>query len=79
MRDEIDGAQVHYPAEGALRLLRHRPAGNAEGTRLVAENADMVALAPYASRLPFETWILPKRHQSSFEDAWRHEYTALGG
>ena len=37
----------------------------------------MVALAPYAPRFPFETWILPRRHQSRFEDAPRHEYAAL--
>ena len=46
--------------------------------RVIAENADMVAVAPYAPRFPFETWILPKRHQSRFEDAPRHEYASLG-
>ena len=37
----------------------------------------MVAVAPYAPRFPFETWILPRRHQSLFEDAPRHEYASL--
>ncbi len=37
------------------------------GTRVVAENKDFVTLAPYAPRFPFETWILPKRHESAFE------------
>ena len=46
-------------------------------TRVIAENADMVAVAPYAPRFPFETWILPKRHQALFEDAPRHEYASL--
>jgi UDPglucose--hexose-1-phosphate uridylyltransferase len=49
----------------------------ADGTRVIAENADMAAVAPYAPRFPFETWILPRRHQSAFEDAPRHEYAAL--
>jgi UDPglucose--hexose-1-phosphate uridylyltransferase len=35
------------------------------------------AMSPYAPRFPFETWILPKRHQSLFEDAPRHEYASL--
>jgi len=48
-----------------------------EGRRVIAENADMVALAPYAPRFPFETWILPKRHQAVFEEAPRHEYASL--
>lgn len=34
--------------------------------RLVARNDDFVALMPYASHVPFETWILPVRRQSSF-------------
>jgi UDPglucose--hexose-1-phosphate uridylyltransferase len=34
--------------------------------RLVAENDHFAAVMPYASRVPFETWILPKAHQSSF-------------
>ena len=29
----------------------------------------MLALAPFASRSPFETWILPRRHAVRFEDA----------
>ena len=37
----------------------------------------MVAMAPYAPRFPFETWILPRRHQAHFEDAPRHEYASL--
>ncbi|MBI3465246.1 MAG: galactose-1-phosphate uridylyltransferase, partial [Planctomycetes bacterium] len=36
------------------------------GKRMIAANADFVALMPYASHLPFETWIMPRRQQSSF-------------
>lgn len=35
--------------------------------RIVAETERFVALSPYAARFPFETWILPKAHQSQFE------------
>lgn len=34
--------------------------------RVVAENEHYAAITPYASHVPFEMWILPKRHQSSF-------------
>lgn len=37
-----------------------------EQQRVIMENADYAAIAPYASRLPFELWILPKQHQASF-------------
>lgn len=37
-----------------------------ERTRLVAERGSMVAFAPFAASLPFETWIAPLAHQTSF-------------
>ena len=34
--------------------------------RVVAENEQFAAIAPYASHRPYEVWILPKVHQASF-------------
>ena len=34
--------------------------------RLIGENEDFVALAPFASRFPFEMCVLPKFHNSAF-------------
>ncbi len=39
------------------------------GVRIVAETDEFVALAPYAARFPFETWIMPRRHASHYEEA----------
>jgi UDPglucose--hexose-1-phosphate uridylyltransferase len=36
------------------------------GKRLIAENEDFVALAPFASRFPFEMAVFPKSHNSAF-------------
>lgn len=36
------------------------------GQRIIANNDAYVALAPYASHVPFEIWILPRYHQASF-------------
>jgi UDPglucose--hexose-1-phosphate uridylyltransferase len=35
--------------------------------RLVSQNDYYIAIEPFASRFPFETWILPLQHNSSFE------------
>lgn len=35
--------------------------------RIVEMNSSYVALCPYASRVPYELWIMPRRHESSFE------------
>ena len=48
----------------------------AGGQRIVAESAHHLSFAPFAARLPFETWILPKHHASPlrtgvFGAAWR--------
>ena len=37
--------------------------------RVVYENDMFVVLSAYASRKPFETWILPKKHVARFEEA----------
>jgi UDPglucose--hexose-1-phosphate uridylyltransferase len=37
-------------------------------TRIVVDSGMYVAFAPYAPRTPFETWIIPKHHESHFED-----------
>ncbi|MBZ5515928.1 MAG: hypothetical protein LAN62_13995 [Acidobacteriia bacterium] len=35
--------------------------------RVVDQNQDFIALCPFASRSPYEVWVLPLRHASSFE------------
>lgn len=34
--------------------------------RVIVDIDGLVAIAPYASRFPFETWILPKKHSCDF-------------
>jgi UDPglucose--hexose-1-phosphate uridylyltransferase len=40
-----------------------------DGRRIVIETPEVVAFMPFAGRFPFETWVLPKRHASQYEDA----------
>jgi len=37
------------------------------GERIVYENEYFVAITPFASRFPFEIWLLPRRHEYSFQ------------
>ncbi len=77
VRDEVDGARTHYLAKERCVFCDIVHQELAEQRRLIVENADMVAVAPYAPRFPFETCIFPKRHLALFEDAPRHEYASL--
>ncbi|MBI4834527.1 MAG: galactose-1-phosphate uridylyltransferase [Planctomycetes bacterium] len=39
-----------------------------EKERLVINDEHFVAINPFASRFPFETWIMPKQHMTHFEN-----------
>ena len=38
-----------------------------QGLRVLELRGDYIALCPYAPRVPYETWILPRVHEASFE------------
>lgn len=38
-----------------------------QGLRVLEARGDYLALCPYAPRVPYETWILPRNHDASFE------------
>lgn len=44
-----------------------------EQERIVKDDKDFVVLEPYASEYPFETWIVPREHRSSFGEISKEE------
>ena len=46
--------------------------------RIVLDTPNFVSFTPFASRFPFETWILPKHHNSHFENIQKTEVDELG-
>jgi UDPglucose--hexose-1-phosphate uridylyltransferase len=77
VREEVEGARRHFATKERCVFcdIVHQEIDT--GRRVIQENADIVALSPYAPRFPFETWLLPRRHAARFEDAPRHEYESL--
>src|SRR5512140_1492676 len=47
--------------------------------RLVLDTPGFVAFCPFASRFPFETWILPKIHSSHYENIQKNGVDDLSG
>jgi len=47
------------------------------GGRVVLEQGGLIALAPFAPRFPFETWILPVGHRSAYEETPAGEFLPL--
>lgn len=62
VRDELREARRF----GGCPLCAAEDEARADG-RVVAENGSFVAFTPYASALPYETWIAPRRHSPDFE------------
>jgi UDPglucose--hexose-1-phosphate uridylyltransferase len=77
VREEVNGAKSHFDLKERCIYCDMIRQEQEEGVRLILENKDFVVLAPYAPRFPFETYILPKMHDSCFEEAHTSEYENL--
>jgi UDPglucose--hexose-1-phosphate uridylyltransferase len=67
--EELGGAARFVIREGECPFCRLVREEVRRPDRLVWEDADSVAFAPYASRSPFEIWIVPRRHDADFARA----------
>jgi UDPglucose--hexose-1-phosphate uridylyltransferase len=73
---ELEGSRRHYELKERCIYCDIVGQERKDRTRLVHENDDFVVLAPWAPRSPFETWIVPRRHESSFEAEPRERLAA---
>lgn len=64
---EVKGAQKHFEHTDRCIFCDMMDQERAEHRLAVYENERFIAIEPFASRFPFETWILPREHQSTFE------------
>jgi galactose-1-phosphate uridylyltransferase len=64
--EELGGAARFVIREGECPYCRLVREAVSRQDRLVWEDESSVAFAPYASRSPFEVWIVPRRHEADF-------------
>jgi UDPglucose--hexose-1-phosphate uridylyltransferase len=64
---ELAGARTHYEHRERCIFCDIVLQERKDRVRLVHENDEFVVFAPWAPKSPFETWIVPKRHESNFE------------
>jgi UDPglucose--hexose-1-phosphate uridylyltransferase len=69
VKEEVDASKLFFDLKERCIFCDIIRQESAAGVRLISETDRFTVLAPYAPRYPFETWILPKRHGSHFEDA----------
>lgn len=63
---ELDGSRQYFSRHGACIYCTVLRQEIAEQKRVIMENEQFLCFSPFASRFPFETWIIPKEHQPDF-------------
>lgn len=76
--EEMTGALEFYNYRGRCIFCDMIQQELASGARIVLDTPGFVVFCPFASRFPFETWILPKRHSSQYENIPRQGIEELG-
>jgi UDPglucose--hexose-1-phosphate uridylyltransferase len=66
VEEEASVAAAHHRAHGTCLFCDVVGLELARRERLVSSNDAFVAIAPWAAKTPFETWILPRTHESAF-------------
>ena len=66
IRKKYEIAMAHYDETGRCLYSDILDQERANGSRLLFESQHFVVFHPFASRLPYETWIVPIHRESSF-------------
>jgi UDPglucose--hexose-1-phosphate uridylyltransferase len=64
--EEVGASEHYFGKKGGCAFCHMVEQELASRERVVFENDRFVAIQAYAARFPFETWLLPKHHASSF-------------
>ncbi len=73
--EELGGAARYVIGHGVCPWCRLVREESASRERLVFEDAAGVCFAPYASRSPFELWVVPRHHDADFGRATDEQVT----
>ncbi len=66
VKEELVAAKNYFECHNRCVFCDILRQETAEGTRMVYQNQHFFAFCPFASRSPFEIWILPKKHCADF-------------
>ncbi|GAB4372682.1 MAG: galactose-1-phosphate uridylyltransferase [Deltaproteobacteria bacterium] len=65
--EEMGGCREYYRFRDRCLFCDILVQERDQKVRIVEETGEFLAYSPYAPRFPFETWIVPKRHQCAYE------------
>ncbi len=78
IKQELKRSRYYYGYKERCLLCDYIKEEISEGERIVINEASVVALAPYASRFPYEVWLLPRSHCADFRLAEDDEILGVG-
>jgi UDPglucose--hexose-1-phosphate uridylyltransferase len=77
VREEVDSCKRYYDEKERCIFCDMIRQEIETDSRIISSSEAFVALAPYAPRFPFESWILPRQHSSAFENMPGTYYESL--
>lgn len=77
VHEELIGAQEYYHYKDRCVFCDIIREEQNQKIRVVYENAGFISFCPFASRFPFEIWVMPKRHNPDFENVAIEEMPVL--
>ena len=66
VKEELVGTKQYYDYKDRCIFCDIIKQEQAAQVRVILESKYFIAIMPFASRFPFETWILPKEHSCDF-------------
>ena len=66
--EKVENGARHLSATGRCIFCDLIVEELADPRRVICDQGAILAVAPFASRVPFETWLMPREHEPRFED-----------
>ena len=67
--EKVRGAAAHFSQTGRCIFCDVTAQELGDRQRTVSDTFPIIAISPFASRVPFETWLMPRDHAARFEEA----------
>jgi len=77
LMDKVQGGTRHFEKTTRCIFCDVIAAEEQDARRVICNDGAMLALAPFAARVPFETWLLPRDHAPRFEESSDRALEAL--
>ena len=78
VKEELTGAKRYFEYRDRCIFCDLIKQEQSENKRIICESDEFLAINPFCSRFPFETWILPKVHSCDFDTMKKPDMAKFG-